>query len=596
MSLRGLVVRRWRDRPGRALATATAVAVAVGAVVATWVAADASRAGYRRLVESVDGVPSVDVSARDGGRFAAATVPRLVDVPDVRAVVPLFYRPTLLRVGERRVREIAVGVDADALAAAGLLTMLQGEPCRGADEVVLDATLAASLKLTVGDEILFFARRRVARLRITGLASAESLRWFAEGAGVVVDIRTLGAMSLASGLVDRVRIVARNDVGRASIRDAIARRLPDGLVAELPVGRASLAEDVLHAADLGLDFVTGLTVAMAWFIVGNALLMNVTERRRSLALVRLLGATGSQVRALVIGEAAVLGAVGAVVGAAAGLAAARPITAGIARTLQAPAAGLPPDSAVLPAAVLGGVAIAIAAAWWPAREAIAIDPLDGLAAAPPAPRPGVPRGLVATVGLAAGAAAVVQTLVVAEALPARAAVPAGIALVLSFVAATPVVLPPLVRLLGRLVPARWRTEGTLAVEALLRQPVRTALTTGVLVVAVSNGIGLGHAIRDNVDDVRSWYDRMLQADWLLAHAGVLSAAGDASQADPRGAEAAVATLAGVRAVEGLGVAIGHCPSAPSTLPRRTSARHWPAGRWSPARRSRAGTASGRVIR
>jgi hypothetical protein len=36
------------------------VAVAVGAVVATWVAADASRAGYRRLAETVEGVPSID--------------------------------------------------------------------------------------------------------------------------------------------------------------------------------------------------------------------------------------------------------------------------------------------------------------------------------------------------------------------------------------------------------------------------------------------------------------------------------------------------------------------------------------------------------
>ena len=38
-----LLLRQWRNRPGRALATAASVAVAVGAVVATWVAADASR-------------------------------------------------------------------------------------------------------------------------------------------------------------------------------------------------------------------------------------------------------------------------------------------------------------------------------------------------------------------------------------------------------------------------------------------------------------------------------------------------------------------------------------------------------------------------
>ena len=121
MRLGGLLLRQWRNRPGRALATAASVAVAVGAVVATWVSADASRAGYRRLTAAVEGVPSIDVSARGGGRFDIETLPRLADVAGVRAIVPLFYRPTLLRVGEKRVREIAVGVDAASLVDTGLL-------------------------------------------------------------------------------------------------------------------------------------------------------------------------------------------------------------------------------------------------------------------------------------------------------------------------------------------------------------------------------------------------------------------------------------------------------------------------------------------
>ena len=90
-----------------------------------------------------------------------------------------------------------------------------------------------------------------------------------------------------------------------------------------------MVEDVLHSANLGLDFVTGLTVAMAWFIVGNAMLMNITERRRSFALLRVLAATGRQVRWFVTIEAFLLGMAGAVAGTVAGLAAAGPISAGI---------------------------------------------------------------------------------------------------------------------------------------------------------------------------------------------------------------------------------------------------------------------------
>ncbi|NBW96978.1 MAG: hypothetical protein EBR28_09665, partial [Planctomycetia bacterium] len=125
----------------------------------------------------------------------------------VRAVVPLFYRPTLLRVGEKRVRQIAVGVDAAALVDTGLLELESGRACVGPDEVVLEAGFAAALDKSLGDEVLFFARRKIGRLTVVGLAKGASIRWFAEGAGVVVDIAALADMSRSLGLVDRVRLV-----------------------------------------------------------------------------------------------------------------------------------------------------------------------------------------------------------------------------------------------------------------------------------------------------------------------------------------------------------------------------------------------------
>jgi len=547
--------RQWQRRPGRALATAASVAVAVGAVVATWVAADGSRAGYRRLAETVEGVPSIDISSRGGSRFSSELVPTLVDIPGVRAVVPLFFRPTLLRVGEKRVREIAVGVDVVALTATGLLKIVAGRPCEESNELVLDARLAEGIGKSVGDEVIMLARRGIRRMTVAGLADGESLKGFTEGGGVVVGIEPLEEMSNAYGLVDRVRVVLTPAASRPAVLAAVARRLPATLVAEVPVGRAGMVEDVLHSANLGLDFVTGLTVAMAWFIVGNAMLMNITERRRSFALLRVLGATGRQVRWFVTIEASLLGMAGAVAGAVAGLAAAGPISAGISRTLQAPAAAFVVNPLVIPAAIVLGTLVAVAAAWWPAREAAEVDPLAGLAFAPPPPRGVTFRFLMAAV-LMWAISVVVMTLVVSERLPPRAAVPAGILMMLAFVATTPVVLPTLAASLAWLIPGRWRIERMLAVEQIIRQPIRTALTTGVLVMAVSNGIGLGHAIRDNVDDVLGWYARLMRADWVLMHAGI--AGGGLSGRPPAagGVEEEVRALAGVKRVEGVGVATG----------------------------------------
>jgi putative ABC transport system permease protein len=551
-----LLLRQWRNRPGRALATAASVAVAVGAIVATWVAADASRAGYRRITSAIDGLPVLDVIAAGGGRFEVERIPSLTDIPGVRAVVPLFYAPTLLRVGEERVREMALGVDARALVDTGLLQLEAGVACVENDEVVLDKGLADSLGVKLGDRVLFFARRRVRRMTVTGIANSQSLRRFGEGATAVVDIQVLSSLSAASALVDRVRVVVADDAPLAEPLRAVQGRLPDDLVAEVPAGRASMAEDVMHSSNLGLDFVTGLTVAMAWFLVGNAMLMNVSERRRGLSLVRVLGATGRQVRRFVTGEAAILGGIGAAVGAALGLAAAGPISAQISRALQAPVVSLTVHPGVIAAAILVGILVAVAAAWWPAREATSIDLLAGLSTAAPPPPHGVSWRYAAAVAVFATIALVSEGLVLLGWLPPRAAVVGGIAVLLAFVALTPLFLGPIARVISAAVPASWATERTLALAQILRQPVRTALTTGVLVVAVTNGIGLGHAIRDSADDLLGWYDRMMGADWVLMHAKILSAGGITEEAAPREVEAAVRALDGVARVEGIGAAAG----------------------------------------
>lgn len=561
MRLHTFVVRHWRRRPGRTAATIASVAVAVGAVVGTWTAAEASRAGYRRLAEAAGGPPVVDVLARDGGRFDPRGLDRLVEVPGVRAVVPLLFRPTLLRAGGRRVHDVAVGVDAGPLVERGLLALSSGTVCRAADEIVLDESLAAALGRGVDDEVLVFASR-IVRMRITGLATTDTLRRFSEGGGVLLDMRALQSLSPARGTVDRVRVVFAAGTAPAAALALVRPRLPAGLVAEVPAGAAGLGDDVMHAAYLGLDFIIGLTGAMAWLVVGNAMLMNVTERRRQLSLVRLLGAPARTVRRLVAGEAAVLGGIGAVTGAAVGIAAARPIAAGISRALESPPDALTAGWIVVVPAVAAGALLAVAAAWWPAREATKLDLLAGLAQAPdPAPHRTSGRQ-AAAVAISFAAAAGLLALVVVGRLPPRAAVVGGIAMLSSFVAATSVVLPPLARLLALVVPRRYRIETVLATAQILRRPVRTALTTGVLVVAVTNGVGLGHAIRDNVEDVQGWFVRALRADWLVMQAGVLSADRERARATSAAVEADVRALEGVERVEAIGLAHGRAAGTP----------------------------------
>jgi putative ABC transport system permease protein len=126
------------------------------------------------------------------------------------------------------------------------------------------------------------------------------------------------------------------------------------------------------------------------FLVYNAMSVNVTERRHDIGILRSVGATRTQVRALFLAEALVLGVIGALLGIPLGLAIAHlalgPIQRVIGGIFLMPIQHSPLEVApgVLLTAGLAGVLTALAAALVPASRAAAEEPADAVRRAPPA--------------------------------------------------------------------------------------------------------------------------------------------------------------------------------------------------------------------
>ena len=122
---------------------------------------------------------------------------------------------------------------------------------------------------------------------------------------------------------------------------------------------------------------------MAALGIVNTLAMNVLERVRELAVLRATGLTRRQAWRLVVLEAAILGLVGALLGALAGLA------TGAVLVQLAGGAGVPYQApwAAAAAALGGGIVLAVVAALYPARLASRVEIVG-------AARPGLSRALV----------------------------------------------------------------------------------------------------------------------------------------------------------------------------------------------------------
>ena len=119
--------------------------------------------------------------------------------------------------------------------------------------------------------------------------------------------------------------------------DAIAAHLPEGLKVREPADRARLGRDVFLNAEQGLRFAGALTMTLAVFIILNTFMMNVSERKRQLAILRTIGATRGQIERMMLCEALLMGVVGTIAGIPLGLWGAKFLLAGLALLRASPA-------------------------------------------------------------------------------------------------------------------------------------------------------------------------------------------------------------------------------------------------------------------
>ena len=350
---------------------------------------------------------------------------------------------------------------------------------------------------------------------MVGFAQSAVLGELAPGASLVMPLATVQDFFGLAGQVDRIRVFVASSDEREHVQAQIAARLPDSLVVQAPVGKIEQVDSTLRSTELALHFAGTLSMAMAVFIILNTLRMNFGERRRDVAVLRVLGATARQIVVFHLSEGVCMGLLGAVVGVPLGVLLGR----GLAGAMQ----GLLGTSVPAPSVPLGAVATALAlgpvvaavAAVVPALQSRKVSPREALGDVELRRAERFPVWAVVAALLAMGVSIVLMLLVVNELAAPRLAIPAGLLLLVGFIALIPAVLAPVVRVTSSLLSPWMRMEGELAAGQLRQRSTRTGLTVGVLVVAIANGLGLGTAIVSNVHDIREWYRRSLAGDLFL---------------------------------------------------------------------------------
>lgn len=307
------------------------------------------------------------------------------------------------------------------------------------------------------------------------------------------------------GRVEVITITEEAGADRAAVKAAVDK-LAASEAAKAYAGDARGTverPDLATARDLliqvGAAF-GGYVVMLIVFVVAGTIGLSIRGRRRELALLRATGATPWQLRRMLMGEAAILGAAGSVIGIPAGLLASRWMGDQLISRGFVPA-DFPIKMGILaaPAAALLIVLLAVVAALLASRRISAIRPAEALADAAVEPtRSGKVRlgfGLAALVGALSSSAFAVAG-------GGQAALAGAISMLYLLVLAVALLAPWIngaaARLLSPLLKAVWGNSGYLATRNLAANARGMATVLTALVLSVGFG-GSVWFLQDNLE-------------------------------------------------------------------------------------------------
>jgi putative ABC transport system permease protein len=515
-------LREVARRPGRSLLTLCSIILGVASVLAIQVAAQSARSAFTQLNEALSGKADIEIVARGGGRFSEDLASPARQVQGVAAVPSLRQQTMLYTPDHRRAPVLAIGTDLKQQQTVLDLRLAEpGRPPRPGQvpvEAVLEEELARFAGVGLGGQVKILTRNGPRPLVVVGLVKSLAPIAHAQGEMVFLPLQDLQKLFRREGQIDVFQVVLAPGVDRDQALQELARRLPAEVQVRPAWQKTALASFATREAfDQGLFFASLVSLLAAVVLILNTFLMNVTERRGQIAVMRLIGARRRQVLGLLLREGVVLGLIGSGLGLLAGWGLAKVLVLTMERAFEVPPQGVTLSSLSVLLAFALGPAMAVAGAFFPARSAAQINPLEVLRGHGPrvesARRRGLARFWVGPV--LAVLALTAWGLVCAGSLPRAVSTSAGVLLVGGLALAFRLVQETAIRTAVRLLRFPVPTEMTLAGRQLNRHPSRTFLTWAILFVAVACSVSMVALLMAVVQDVDRYVQTGIGADFLV---------------------------------------------------------------------------------
>ncbi len=542
----------------RTLLTTAGIVLGVGVFVGMHTANQSVLYALHETVDRIAGATQLQVTAGESG-FDESVLERVQERPEVRVAVPVIEAVVdtalpgqgsvmILAVdmtGDRSLRDYTLESGDEAVVDDPLVFLAQP------DSLIVTREFAEQNHLRTDSAVPMRTMDGPKRFVVRGIMKSSGLAKAFGGNLAIMDVYAAQKVFGRGRKFDRIDLAVTGGYSIEQCRAALEKTLGPGFEVETPASRGRQFDSVLRVYSVTVNITSLFALFIGMFIIYNSFAIAVTQRRAEIGILRALGATRRQIRALFLAESAVAGLVGSTLGLGFGYLLARGTAGYVGQMLQGISGiaqrveDVATDPRLMGLAVVMGVATSMVAAFVPARNAARVDPVQALQKG----RYQVlsagenrARRLVALAfaGVSAGCLVVSRSDVVFYA-----------GFILAMAAAlllTPALALWLTRGLRPLLGWLWPVEGALAADSLIQAPRRTSATVSALMLSLSMTIGLGGVSKASYESIADWMGTALNPDLFVTASPTLTSR---SFLFPASLERTIGQVDGVEQVQGV---------------------------------------------
>ncbi len=394
-----LVLKNLVQRPLRYLLTSVAITFSVAAVAAVFIFTGGLRTTFGELAENIES--GYDIAVQPRIEFGDGLIAPSISVDHLDRIVPL---DGVLAVQPRVVGVGVVAVDGQGeptFAPSGpnlgvlwgdrspntRLFVQSGRPPVGPGEFALDIDAFADGDYELGEQYVLqlpTVTDAGRTFELTGTFTfANPDRNALVGARIVAfdEETAVTVLNDDRGYTD-ITVILEEDADQLAVMDAIAEVVDENIlvrsqeeVLEETQGQFGEILDIFQTVLLAFAVII---LCVSAFLIYNVFSITLGQRIRELGLLRAVGALGTQITRLMLGEALALGIFSTVLGIPGGIGLAWLLRAALIAFGFPDSTGLPLTTIAIVSAAITGIGVTVAAAIWPSVQARRVSPLAAM--------------------------------------------------------------------------------------------------------------------------------------------------------------------------------------------------------------------------